>query len=77
LIQFPIPSCQVGYGLDFPWEASLPRIETRMYLEQYGGSADVGIGKVLYRYTLFFLERPAKALSQNLLDEEKTKACAG
>ncbi|CAD6253185.1 unnamed protein product [Miscanthus lutarioriparius] len=44
---------EVGYGLDFPWEASMPRIETRMYLEQYGGSADVGIGKVLYRTNLF------------------------
>jgi hypothetical protein len=43
---------QVGYGLDFPWEACLPRIETRMYLEQYGGSHDVWIGKVLYRMNM-------------------------
>jgi hypothetical protein len=25
-----------------------------MYIDEYGGSADVGIGKVLYRYTLSF-----------------------
>jgi len=31
----------------------LPRIETRMYLDQYGGSGDVWIGKVLHRMTLF------------------------
>ncbi|TVU33980.1 hypothetical protein EJB05_15800, partial [Eragrostis curvula] len=43
---------EVGYALDFPWRANLPRIETRMYLEQYGGSADVWIGKVLYRMPL-------------------------
>ncbi|TVU29590.1 hypothetical protein EJB05_21164, partial [Eragrostis curvula] len=43
---------EVAYALDFPWRASLPRIETRMYLEQYGGSADVWIGKVLYRMPL-------------------------
>ncbi|CAN6165608.1 unnamed protein product [Urochloa humidicola] len=43
---------EVGYALDFPWRASLPRIETRTYLEQYGGSKDVWIGKVLYRIPL-------------------------
>ncbi|KAL6634599.1 hypothetical protein ACP70R_027270 [Stipagrostis hirtigluma subsp. patula] len=43
---------EVGYALDFPWKASLPRIETRMYLDQYGGSSDVWIGKVLYRMPL-------------------------
>ncbi|CAL5066376.1 unnamed protein product [Urochloa decumbens] len=43
---------EVGYALDFPWRASLPRIETRFYLEQYGGSSDVWIGKVLYRIPL-------------------------
>jgi ent-copalyl diphosphate synthase/syn-copalyl-diphosphate synthase len=48
-LHFSRPFWQVGYALDFPWRASLPRIETRMYLEQYGGSADVWIGKVLYR----------------------------
>jgi len=40
---------QVGYALDVPWYASLPRLETRFYLEQYGGENDVWIGKTLYR----------------------------
>ncbi|XP_058073719.1 ent-copalyl diphosphate synthase 1 [Magnolia sinica] len=40
---------EVGYALDFPWYTSLPRIETRFYLEQYGGEDDVWIGKTLYR----------------------------
>ncbi|KAJ0982298.1 hypothetical protein J5N97_010553 [Dioscorea zingiberensis] len=39
----------VEYALDFPWYSSLPRIETRLYLEQYGGGSDVWIGKTLYR----------------------------
>ncbi|XP_047051207.1 syn-copalyl diphosphate synthase, chloroplastic-like [Lolium rigidum] len=43
---------EIGYVLDLPWRASLPRIETRMYLEQYGGSGDVWIAKVLYRMFL-------------------------
>uniref|UniRef100_A0A0E0M6Y2 Terpene synthase N-terminal domain-containing protein n=1 Tax=Oryza punctata TaxID=4537 RepID=A0A0E0M6Y2_ORYPU len=43
---------EVDYALDLPWRASLPRIETRMYLEQYGASDDVWIGKVLYRMPL-------------------------
>ncbi|CAM0942797.1 unnamed protein product [Alopecurus aequalis] len=43
---------EVGYALDLPWKASLPRIETRMYLEQYGGNNDVWIAKVLYRMFL-------------------------
>ncbi|CAN6232114.1 unnamed protein product [Urochloa humidicola] len=43
---------EVGYTLDFPWKVILPRVETRMYLDQYGGSADVWIGKVLYRMPL-------------------------
>ncbi|KAG5055294.1 hypothetical protein JHK85_007804 [Glycine max] len=40
---------EVSYALDVPWYASLPRLETRFYLEQYGGSSDVWIGKTLYR----------------------------
>ncbi|CAM0878124.1 unnamed protein product [Alopecurus aequalis] len=44
---------EVKYAMDFPWKQSLPRIETRMYLDQYGGSDDVWIGKVLYRMPLF------------------------
>ncbi|KAJ3672979.1 hypothetical protein LUZ60_006353 [Juncus effusus] len=43
---------EVKYALDFPWYASLPRVETRLYLEQYGGSSDVWIGKTLYRMPL-------------------------
>ncbi|KAJ9543056.1 hypothetical protein OSB04_022763 [Centaurea solstitialis] len=40
---------EVGYALDVPWYVSLPRLETRWYLEQYGGEDDVWIGKTLYR----------------------------
>ncbi|CAA2994044.1 ent-copalyl diphosphate synthase, chloroplastic-like [Olea europaea subsp. europaea] len=40
---------EVGYALDVPWYASIPRVETRFYLEQYGGEDDVWIGKTLYR----------------------------
>nr|UVE15959.1 ent-copalyl diphosphate synthase [Leonurus japonicus] len=40
---------EVGFALDVPWYASLPRVETRFYLEQYGGEDDVWIGKTLYR----------------------------
>ncbi|KAI7747801.1 hypothetical protein M8C21_010824, partial [Ambrosia artemisiifolia] len=40
---------EVGYALTIPWYASLPRLETRYYLEQYGGDDDVWIGKTLYR----------------------------
>ncbi|KAK9067613.1 hypothetical protein SSX86_011724 [Deinandra increscens subsp. villosa] len=40
---------EVGYALDIPWYASLPRLETRCYIEQYGGEDDVWIGKTLYR----------------------------
>ncbi|XP_059437066.1 (-)-kolavenyl diphosphate synthase TPS28, chloroplastic-like [Corylus avellana] len=38
-----------GYALEVPWYASLPRVETRFYIEQYGGDDDVWIGKTLYR----------------------------
>lgn len=40
---------EVGYALDVPWYASLPRVEARHYIEQYGGEDDVWIGKTLYR----------------------------
>ncbi|CAH9140588.1 unnamed protein product [Cuscuta epithymum] len=43
---------EVGYALDVPWYASLPRLETRLFLEQYGGEDDVWIGKTLYRMPL-------------------------
>jgi hypothetical protein len=52
IISSGLPS-EVAYALDFPWKASLPRVETRMYLEQYGGTDNVWIGKVLYRYSYF------------------------
>ncbi|KAL1825946.1 ent-copalyl diphosphate synthase 5 isoform X2 [Daucus carota subsp. sativus] len=40
---------EVGYALDTPWYASLPRLETSFFLDQYGGEDDVWIGKTLYR----------------------------
>ncbi|KAK3194366.1 hypothetical protein Dsin_025676 [Dipteronia sinensis] len=40
---------EVGFALDVPWYASLPRLETRLYIEQYGGQDDVWIGKTFYR----------------------------
>ncbi|KAF6162822.1 hypothetical protein GIB67_029091, partial [Kingdonia uniflora] len=40
---------EVGYSLDIPWYASLPRIETRFYIDQYGGEDDAWIAKSLYR----------------------------
>ncbi|GMJ01143.1 GA REQUIRING 1, ARABIDOPSIS THALIANA ENT-COPALYL DIPHOSPHATE SYNTHETASE 1 [Hibiscus trionum] len=40
---------EVKYALEFPWHASLPRVETRFYIQQYGGEDDVWIGKTLYR----------------------------
>ncbi|GFZ13625.1 terpenoid cyclases/Protein prenyltransferases superfamily protein [Actinidia rufa] len=43
---------EVGYALDVPWNASLPRLETRFYLEQYGGEDDVWIGKTLYSHVI-------------------------
>ncbi|KAG6472166.1 hypothetical protein ZIOFF_069623 [Zingiber officinale] len=43
---------EVEYALDFPWYVSLPRVEARLYLEQYGGGSDIWIGKTLYRMPL-------------------------
>ncbi|KAF8116486.1 hypothetical protein N665_0017s0043 [Sinapis alba] len=40
---------EIGFALETPWYASLPRVETRFYIEQYGGENDVWIGKTLYR----------------------------
>ncbi|KAL1312212.1 hypothetical protein HN51_038808 [Arachis hypogaea] len=40
---------EVSYALDVPWYASLPLLETRFYIEQYGGENDIWIGKSLYR----------------------------
>ncbi|CAI0382231.1 unnamed protein product, partial [Linum tenue] len=43
---------EVGYALDVPFYASLPRVESRFFIEQYGGEEDVWIGKTLYRMPL-------------------------
>ncbi|KAI9113033.1 hypothetical protein K1719_015965 [Acacia pycnantha] len=40
---------EVSYALYFPWYASLPRVETRFYLDHYGGGDDVWIAKTLFR----------------------------
>ncbi|CAK7345764.1 unnamed protein product [Dovyalis caffra] len=40
----------VGYALEVPWYASLPRVEARFYIEQYGGENDVWISKALYKF---------------------------
>nr|XP_043625802.1 ent-copalyl diphosphate synthase 1-like [Erigeron canadensis] len=40
---------EIGYALDVPWYASLPRLEARYYLEQYGGEKELWIGKTIYR----------------------------
>ncbi|KAL0330185.1 UNVERIFIED_CONTAM: (+)-copalyl diphosphate synthase 3, chloroplastic [Sesamum radiatum] len=40
---------EIRIGLKMPWYASLPRIETRFYLQHYTGADDVWIGKTLYR----------------------------
>ena len=52
IISSGLPS-ELFYGLDFPWKANLPRVQTRMYLEQFRGSEDLWIGKNLYRYSYF------------------------
>ncbi|XP_012568797.1 ent-copalyl diphosphate synthase, chloroplastic-like isoform X1 [Cicer arietinum] len=43
---------EVAYALDVPWYANLSRVETRFYIDQYGGESDVWIGKTLYRWYL-------------------------
>lgn len=48
LIAKDIPG-EIRYALEFPWYASLPRVEARLYLEQYGGANDIWIGKTLHR----------------------------
>ncbi|KAK8959283.1 hypothetical protein KSP40_PGU017491 [Platanthera guangdongensis] len=40
---------EVAYALDFPFYASLPRIEARWYIQEYGSGDDIWIGKTLYR----------------------------
>nr|GEU48516.1 hypoxia induced protein, domain-containing protein [Tanacetum cinerariifolium] len=41
---------QVGYTFSVPWYASLPRLEARSYVEQYGSDDDVWIRKYMYRW---------------------------
>ncbi|CAN4116364.1 unnamed protein product [Withania somnifera] len=48
LIAKDIPG-EMRYALEVPWYASLPRLEARSYLEQYGGADDIWIGKTLHR----------------------------
>ncbi|KAL7122331.1 hypothetical protein ACP275_01G039000 [Erythranthe tilingii] len=47
LISKHLPS-EIKCGLEIPWYASLPRLETRFYIENYGAD-DIWIGKSLYR----------------------------
>nr|ALJ30096.1 copalyl pyrophosphate synthase 2 [Stevia rebaudiana]QYL01192.1 terpene synthase 2 [Stevia rebaudiana] len=42
-------SGEVAYALDVPWYASLPRLEARYYVEQYGGEDDIWLGKTYFR----------------------------
>ncbi|KAL9266969.1 (-)-kolavenyl diphosphate synthase TPS10, chloroplastic-like protein [Drosera capensis] len=44
---------EVEYALDVPWYGNLPRVETRFYIDQYGGQDDVWIGKTLYRKSIY------------------------
>nr|ALI57121.1 copalyl diphosphate synthase [Scoparia dulcis] len=46
LISKKLPD-EIRHGLEMPWYASLPRLETRFYLEDYCAD-DVWIGKALY-----------------------------
>ncbi|BAF14085.1 syn-copalyl diphosphate synthase, chloroplastic isoform 1 [Oryza sativa Japonica Group] len=62
---------EVEYAMDYPWKASLPRIETRLYLDQYGGSGDVWIGKVLHRMTLFCNDLYLKAAKADFSNFQK------
>ncbi|KAH6783659.1 hypothetical protein C2S52_008618 [Perilla frutescens var. hirtella] len=40
---------EIKLGLEMPWYATLPRVEASYYVQYYAGSADVWIGKTLYR----------------------------
>ncbi|KAH0643673.1 hypothetical protein KY289_034647 [Solanum tuberosum] len=39
---------EIQYALEFQWYASLPRVESRLYIDQYGGANEIWIGKTLY-----------------------------
>lgn len=55
--------------MDVPWYANLPRVESRFYIEQYGGEDDVWIGKTLYRYIIIriFIEFKIKKNKAHLI----------
>nr|XP_010324500.1 copal-8-ol diphosphate hydratase, chloroplastic [Solanum lycopersicum] len=40
---------EIRYALEFQWYASLPRVESRLYIDQYGGADEIWISKTLYR----------------------------
>ncbi|KAF5725272.1 ent-copalyl diphosphate synthase chloroplastic-like [Tripterygium wilfordii] len=40
---------EIGLALDVPWYASLPRVQARFYVDQYGAGDVVHIGKTLFR----------------------------
>eukprot|EP01018_Ginkgo_biloba_P030117 Gb_06621 [translate_table: standard] len=40
---------EVEYALKYPWHMSLPRLEARTYVEQYG-SNDIWLGKAVYKW---------------------------
>ncbi|KAG5589200.1 hypothetical protein H5410_039714 [Solanum commersonii] len=40
---------EIQYALEFQWYASLPRVESRLYIDQYGGANEIWISKTLYR----------------------------
>ncbi|XP_038691005.1 (-)-kolavenyl diphosphate synthase TPS14, chloroplastic-like isoform X1 [Tripterygium wilfordii] len=40
---------EVGFALDVPWYASMPRVEARFFIQHYGGEDDVWLDKALYR----------------------------
>ncbi|KAL3846297.1 hypothetical protein ACJIZ3_003700 [Penstemon smallii] len=40
---------EIRIGLEIPWYSCLPRVETRYYLEHYGGADEVWNGKTLNR----------------------------
>ncbi|KAG2297531.1 hypothetical protein Bca52824_044200 [Brassica carinata] len=44
---------EIGFALKIPWYASLPRVETRFYIEQYGGENDVWIGETFIGTSYF------------------------
>ncbi|KAM7521596.1 hypothetical protein LguiA_011498 [Lonicera macranthoides] len=64
---------EVEYALNMPWYASLARVETRYYLEHYGGEDDVWIGKTLYR--LFGRDRIEEVVVAVAVAVEEKEIC--